>query len=77
MSLVVALLTNKFNIVDRYSGDIQIRLLQCFSQSENWYVRYSVADYPNTPVQLLHGLSKDEDWSVRQAAKAQLKKRGL
>lgn len=40
-------------------------------------IRYAVAGHPDTRHDTLHTLSTDDDWGVRDAAKENLKKRGL
>lgn len=77
MSLVVTLITHDFDIVYKYSGDIQVKLLKHFSNSKHRYVRYWVAKHPNTPVEILHKLSGDEDSDVISSALNELKARGI
>jgi len=40
-------------------------VLTILSKDEESYVRYGVADNPNTPIEILMILSKDEDYNVR------------
>ncbi len=57
----------KFNLelIDQLPKKLQERYLVYFSKHENWWVRYKVAENPNTPVQTLEKLSEDEDSDVR------------
>ena len=45
------------------------------STDKNMYVRWNVADNPNTPEEVLTILSTDEDWYVNKRAVLQLQQR--
>ena len=44
-----------------------ISILEKLSDDKNWWVRYKVANNPNTPTHLLEKLSDDKNWLVRNA----------
>lgn len=68
MSLVCHLILDDDRAIHLYSGELQIRLLTYFSNSENWGIRDTVASHSNTPMDVLQKLMEDKDWGVRQAA---------
>jgi hypothetical protein len=47
--------------------------LEKLSKDNDWNVRLNVAENPNCSVEILDGLGRDEDFSVRHLAKEGLK----
>ncbi len=54
-----------WGLMNQLPKKLQERCLEYFSESENWWIRESVARHPNTPAHVLEKLSGDEDWTIR------------
>ena len=64
----------KLNLLD--SDNVSVDTLKKLSENEDWVVRETVAENPNTPVEILRKLALDEDDDVSKAAERTLRKRG-